>query len=224
MEHLLIADHYPVIRLGLRLQLQKIAEEQERYYEIIEAGSLAEVLAILAGGKVSYAVLDMFFEDGSLLAEIDTLARLGKQIRILIYSKKPSGIYAQRFIAKGLFYLSKTVHKQVLVAAIRAFFKGKRWERSMEEYADTPERILPDDPIHTLSDSELLVAEYIAIGLPGSLIAQRTNQSPAAIRDLRTRICRQLQVTNKQELGRKLSSYGILEDRYTFYAVATERK
>lgn len=204
MQTVLIADDHEIVRRGLRMLIEGFSGK----YQFIEATSCAEVAQILSTENIDYAVLDMVLTDGSILSVIQHIEACSHQTRILVYSMNEERIYARRLIEKGVHgFLCKQTSIEELEKAVRSIFKGGVYlsEELKGDLLRSPQTNL--NPIDALSDRELEVVEYIAVGMGTKEIAQKMNLDLTTISTYRRRAFEKLDVQNAMELKEKFLLY-----------------
>ena len=206
METVLIADDHEIVRRGIRMLIEGFPKK----YQFIEATSCAETAQILSREKIQYAILDMVLTDGNILSIIQQIEACSDQTNILVYSMNAERIYARRFIEKGVRgFLCKQTSVGELEKAIHSIFKG-------ETYLSEELKIMllsnwqtnhSKNPVDSLSDRELEVVEYVAIGMGTKEIAQKMHLDITTISTYRKRAFEKLDVQNTIELKEKFLLY-----------------
>lgn len=206
METVLIADDHEIVRRGIRMMIETFPKK----YQFIEATSCAEVAKALSRERIHYAVLDMILADGNILSIIQHIEACSQQTKMLIYSMNAEKIYARRFIQKGVRgFLSKQTSMAELEKAIQSIFKGEVYV-SEELKATILNNMHPagsQNPIDSLSDRELEVVEYVALGMGTKEIAQKMHLDITTVSTYRRRAFEKLDVENVIELKEKFLLY-----------------
>ena len=179
-------------------------------YHFIEVSTCAEVIQQLSAQQVNYAILDMFLADANIFSCIQQITECKDHTSTLIYSMNAERIYAKRFIEKGVRgFVSKQAPIEELEKAIGTIFNGEIY--LSQELKDllfrTPNTSLPQNPIDLLSDRELEVVEYIAMGMGTKEIAQKMHLDITTISTYRRRAFEKLEVENVIELKDKFLLY-----------------
>ena len=206
METVLIADDHEIVRRGIRM----LTESFSKNYRIVEARSCAEVAQILSHQQIHYAILDMILSDGNILSIIDHIEAASRETSILVYSMNAERIYARRLIEKGVRgFLCKQTSIEELEKAIRSLFKGEVYlsEELKETLLNGSPAKLTQSPVDVLSDRELQVVEYVAIGMGTKEIAQKMKVDTTTISTYRRRAFEKLDVQNAIELKEKFLLY-----------------
>lgn len=207
MTTILIADDHEIVRRGVRMQIEDILGEKKCTF--YETSTCKELMQLLAAHPVRYAVLDLSLSDGNLFSMIDQIRISYPQTAILIYSMNTERIYAQRLMQKGVRgFISKQSNLDELEEAIRCLLNGNLYiSQELKDQLFRPKTGQVDNPIDTLSDRELEVAEYIATGMGAKEIAARMNLDITTISTYRRRAFDKLEVENAIELKEKLVLY-----------------
>jgi two-component system, NarL family, invasion response regulator UvrY len=206
MQTVLIADDHEIVRRGVKMLIESFPQK----YQFLEADSCAEVAQILSSQQIDYAVLDMVLSDGNLLSVIQHIEACSHQTDILVYSMNAERIYAKRLIEKGVRgFLCKQNSIEELEKAIRSIFKGEVYlsEELKVTLLNNFNASLTSNPIDGLSDRELEVVEYIAIGMGTKEIAQKMDLDITTISTYRRRAFEKLDVQNTIELKEKFLLY-----------------
>lgn len=209
MKTILIADDHELIREGMR----SIIEQSPKKYRIIEATSCAQVKHILSRQKVHYAILDMMFTDGNLFISPESALNFCKQTRILIYSANAERLYAKRLLQKGARgYLCKLASVEELQEAIQTVLQDQVYLSSaFKKMILKQAGANSEDPIDTLTDRELAVAESIIAGIALGEIAEQLSLDASTISNYRRRLFKKMSVANAMELKDKFLWYRMNE-------------
>ena len=134
-----------------------------------------------------------------------------------------TGMDAPDFEIKGLElgasdYIVKPFIKDILIARINSQLRKKSAEESIvKKYKDDALAMMTKE----LSDTELMVAKYIADGLSNQEIAERTNYSYAYIKKVTSSILGKLDLQNRTEIrGMLLCLDFMMFHMITFWDIA----
>jgi DNA-binding NarL/FixJ family response regulator len=206
METILIADDHQIVRVGVRMIIESFPQK----YNFIEASSWAEVIEAISGQQIQYAVLDMCLGDGNILSAIQQIGEYRHQTSILVYSMNTEKIYARRLIDKGVRgFVCKQASIEELENAIRNLLNGEIYlSQALKEIVSDPAKAgLLKNPIDSLSDRELEVTEYVAIGMGVKEISRKMNLDITTVSTYRRRAFEKLDVQNMIELKDKFLLY-----------------
>jgi two-component system, NarL family, invasion response regulator UvrY len=206
METLLVADDHEIVRQGIRL----IVESFPKKYQFFEASTCVEVMKTLSREKIDFAILDMQLEDGNIFSTVSQFTDYCSKTAVLVYTTSPEKIYARRLVQKGIKgFLSKQSPIAQLETAIRTVLNGEvylsPWMK--ETIFQASKANDSGNPIDTLSDRELEVAEYVSSGIGMKEIAELMNVDITTASTYRRRAFDKLNVQNVVELVNKMMLY-----------------
>lgn len=202
MKHILIADDHEIVRQGV----QMIARGSASGYHFLEASSCAEVALHFEHADIAFAILDIFLVDGNTCSLIDELVRRYPQTGILVYTMSPERIYGKRLLQKGVRgFLCKQSSITELESALERLLAGDVYISN--ELQARLHSIAHDNPVDMLSDRELEVVEYLAMGLGTKEISNHMHLDATTISTYRRRALDKLNVTNNIELKDKFLLY-----------------
>jgi two-component system, NarL family, invasion response regulator UvrY len=206
METILIADDHEIVRRGTRTIIESFPQK----YSFVEAATCDEVMHVLSVQPVQYAILDMFMEDGNVFTSIQQIPDYFHQTNILVYSMNAEKIYARRLIQQGARgFVCKQASIEELESAIRSLLNGEIYLSKTLKQAlfNSAQKDEAKNPIDLLSDRELEVVEYIAIGLGAKEIATKLNLDITTVSTYRRRAFEKLDVQNMIDLKDKFLLY-----------------
>lgn len=205
METVLIADDHEIVRDGIRSMIEDISSQ----YQFIEVATCADVINVLSQNTVQYTILDMFLADGNIFSAIDLISRFSQQTNILVYSQNAEKIYARRLLEKGIRgFVSKTASMAELEKALRELLKGNHYlSAELVNLLLHPKDEGSSNPLDKLSDRELEVVEYLAMGFGAKEISQKMDLDITTVSTYRRRAYDKLQVKNFVEMKDKLNLY-----------------
>lgn len=206
MKTVLIADDHEMVRRGVKMSIKSFPEQ----YHFIEASTCAEVVEILSSQEVDYAILDMFLADGNIFSIIQQISEQSERVTFLVYSMSAERIYAKRFIEKGVRgFVCKQSSVDELEKAIQTVFSGDTYlSPGLKEILfSSIKSNLPRNPIDSLSDRELEVVEYVAMGMGTKEIAEKMKIDSTTISTYKRRAFEKLDVQNTIEMKEKLLLY-----------------
>ncbi len=206
MKNVLIADDHEIIRKGIRMLIENFPEK----YNFIEASTCKEIVEILSGGEIHYAILDMFLADGNIFSVIQEIAGFSRQTTMLVYTMNEERIYAKRFIEKGVRgFVCKQSGISELEEAIQTVFNGEIYlSPELKETLFNPANSnASGNLIDSLSDRELEVVEYMVMGMGTKKIAQLMKLDTTTVSTYRRRAFTKLDAQNTIELKEKFLLY-----------------
>lgn len=199
---ILVVDDHPLVRAGIRLQLQN-----ERGLEICgEAADIGDALRVLAEENPDLAIVDISLQTGNGLDLVQRMLAREPELKIIVSSMHDESIYAERALEMGA---SGFVHKQdaamTLVRAIRDVLSGR-----LHASDEVKQRLLnrrvgrshsaAERGIDSLSTRELDVFERIGKGQTVHEIAQQMKLSPKTVETHRDRIRLKLDIRSAHDL------------------------
>jgi two-component system, NarL family, invasion response regulator UvrY len=205
MKTILVADDHEIVRCGIRMIINSLPQK----YHVIEATTCTQVIHALSGQQVQHAILDMNLADGNIFSAVQTTAYY-HQTNVLVYSMNDEKIYAPRLMQKGARgFVSKQAKIEELEIAIKCVLNGEIYLSAdlKETLFNTNKTNRLENPIDALSDRELEVVEYIAVGMGAKEIARRMNIDITTVSTYRRRAFDKLNVQNMIELKDKLLLY-----------------
>lgn len=206
METVLIADDHEIVRNGIRTMIEGISLQ----YRFIEASTCADVIKVLSQNRIEYAILDMFLADANIFSTIDVISKYSKLTNILVYSQNAEKIYARRLLEIGIRgFVSKQASMEELEKALREFLNGHVYlSAELKSLLFLPSGDeLASNPLDSLSDRELEVVEYLALGLGTKEISQKMKLDITTVSTYRRRAYEKLQVQNFVEMKEKFALY-----------------
>ena len=200
---ILLVDDHAAVRRGFALLV-----EQERDLKVCgEAGDPAEALRQAKRLHPDLVLVDLGLKEGSGLELIRHLREWRSDLLILVVSMHEESIFAERAMragAKG--YIMKEETPECLIQAIRKVLSGKVYlsasasEELLERMvAGDPSR---KDPIHSLSNRELVIFQAIGEGLSSQEIAEQLHLSVKTVETYRARIKVRLNLGSSADLLR----------------------
>lgn len=200
----LIVDDHPITREGLAIRLSR--EPDIRICG--EATDIPDALHVAEETAPDLAVVDVSLKTGCGIDLVKRLRDRCPELKILVWSMHPDGLYARRAIQAGANgYVNKEQAPDVIVSAIRhvlgggVFLNADITQSLLREYGQTGRP--PPDPIATLSDRELQVFRCLGEGLGTQQIADRLHLSPKTVETYQARLRTKLGVDSGAELLRE---------------------
>lgn len=210
MTRVAIADDHALVRRGLAELLRETSD-----LEVVgEAGSGAELLALVRRARVDVAVVDMSMPAPSGLDLVKSLKAEFPKLPVLVLSAHPEDQYAVRVVRAGAMgYLTKESAEADLVEAVRRVASGKRFlTQTLAEALLDALDVDPDaDPHAALSDREYQVLRLLASGHTVGGIAERLSLSVKTVSTYRTRLLQKMGMSTNAELTRYALENGILD-------------
>jgi len=196
-----LVDDHPIVRRGFQLLLSL----EPDLVVCGEADSAPAALQKILALTPDVAIIDLALKGGSGLELIKQLRAQGLRLKLLVFSMRDEGIYAERALRAGADgYLTKEEGAEKAIQAIRMLMQGKRYlsEPVAAKMMDSLVGQSPqaDGTIASLSDRELEVLELIASGLGSREIAQKLHLSMKTVESHREHIKSKLGLARATEL------------------------
>ena len=199
MIRVLIADDHPVVRLGLKLILEKEADISVSN----QARTAREALELVDNMDFDIVLLDISLPDRNGLEVLHQLKNEHPEIHVLVISMHSEDLYAVRVLKEGASgYLSKDSAPEELVKAVRKVLSGGKYvSSSLAEklaYGLTSDSDHPPD--QSLSNREFQVMCMIASGKTIKGISNELYLSGKTVSTYRARVLKKMNLKNNAEL------------------------
>ena len=198
-----LVDDHPIVRRGLQLLIGL-----ERDLTVCGAAESAPVaVAKVLETKPDLVVVDLALKSGSGLELIKQLRSQHPKLKMLVFSMRDEGVYAERALRAGANgYITKEEGAEKALEAIRLILQGRNYV-SERISAKMVERIagggtLGQTALELLSDRELEVLEMIGEGQGSREIAEQLHVSMKTVESHREHIKTKLGLTSASELVR----------------------
>ncbi len=162
---------------------------------------LQKILAL----KPDVAIVDLSLKGSSGLELIKQLRAQALKLKLLVFTMRDEGIYAERALRAGADgYITKEEGTEKAIEAIRLLMQGKRYlsdkvaERMMDTLVGNSSGA--EGAVDSLSDRELEVLELIGNGLGSREIAEKLHLSIKTIESHREHIKTKLGLARATEL------------------------
>ena len=196
----LIADDHSLIRQGLVF----IIEDADLNCHILQATNFAQILEITKDYQVDIAILDAQFPEGNILSLLPEIRKIKPDIKILMFSGIDEETHALKYINAGANgFLSKMSDEEEIKYAILKIHQYG------EYLSTTTQTLLLNsihnksiiNPLHSLSERELKVAEMYAEGLGNLEIANKLDLKQNTVSTMKKRIFDKLKIENIVQLA-----------------------
>jgi len=196
-----LVDDHPIVRRGFQLLLSLEPDLMVCGEADSGPGALQKILAL----KPDVAIVDLALKGSSGLELIKQLRAQSLKLKLLVFTMRDEGIYAERALRAGADgYLTKEEGTEKAVEAIRRLLQGKRYvseklaEKMMQKLVGNPSGA--ETAVELLSDRELEVLELLGNGLGSRAIAQKLQLSIKTIESHREHIKTKLGLARAPEL------------------------
>ena len=204
MPSLLIADDHPLFRAALR----QAARDAVGDVELLEAGDLAGVLAILeAQPQVDLVLLDLHMPGNRGLAGLAAVRAQHPGVAVVVVSANDDPRVVRRALDHGAAgYLPKSAGLDELRDAIRTVLACETWLPAMLRASVSRAASSPNDAdlaarLASLSPQQFRVLTLVAEGLLNKQIADRLDVQERTVKAHLTAIFERLGVRNRTQAG-----------------------
>lgn len=205
-----IVDDHAVVRAGLR---QFLAEDAE--LEIVaECASAREALAAVQRGGTDVMLLDLAMPDENGIDALQAIKAAAPALAVLVLSNYPAEHYALTLLRLGAAgYLTKDCDPEILLAAIHAVARGKRYitPRVAEQLAADLVQPGQRAPHELLSEREFQVFLHLAQGQTISHLAQTLALSVKTVSTYRTRVMEKMHLASNSDLTYYALKNGLIQ-------------
>ncbi|MGH3442212.1 MAG: response regulator [Nitriliruptorales bacterium] len=197
---ILLVDDHEVVRKGLRLLLEKVLG-----YEVVEASSALQALAVVDGRRPDLVLLDARMPEHDGVWALERILELAPNLPVIMLSTYDSADYVDGALEGGAAgYLLKDASSHQLREAVEIALEG----RGVYLHPAVAQRALArrrgaDRLAHPLSERELEVLARIALGDTNEEIAAALVVSEKTVKSHLSSIFRKLGVSNRTEAASK---------------------
>lgn len=195
----LLADDHSLIRQGLVF----ILEDAELKFNVHHASNLQQILHVIENQTIDIAVIDAHFPDGNSLNIIPEIKKSQPKTKILIYTGIDEEIHALKFINAGAHgFLSKLSEQDEVKDAILKVkndgeYISPKTHNLLMNSLRNPTLL---NPLVSLTDREMEIAEMYAKGMGNLEIANELNLKQNTVSTQKKRIFEKLNIKNIVEL------------------------
>jgi DNA-binding NarL/FixJ family response regulator len=196
-----LVDDHPIVRRGFQLLLSLEPDLMVCGEADNGPAALQKILAL----KPDVAIVDLSLKGSNGLELIKQLRAQSLKLKLLVFSMRDEGIYAERALRAGADgYITKEEGTEKAIQAIRLLMQGKRYlsDKVAEKMMDTlvGKGSGAEGAVESLSDRELEVLELIGAGLGSREIAEKLHLSIKTIESHREHMKTKLGLTRAPEL------------------------
>ena len=202
MIKVLVADHHPIIRTGLKMLLESSPDIQV----IGSATTGKELFDVVGRTKPDIVLSEIDLPELNGITALRTLKKEYQDIKVIMFSSHPEEIYAVSSIKAGASgYLTKTVSTQIIKDAIMKVYSGGIYisnnlaqRLTFEERGNRPSKLYKK-----LSTREVEVLKLLSSGRRNKEIAKELNINEKTVSTYKARLMKKLNVTNLVDLINK---------------------
>ncbi|POA31512.1 MULTISPECIES: response regulator transcription factor [unclassified Pseudomonas] len=199
MLSVLIADDHPVVVAAVKMLLAALKDSngREMFQTILESFNGVEALQTILTQSPDLVVLDLNIPRLGGLELLSRLQRDQSPSRVVVFTSSEPRFYVDRCMRAGaLGFVSKTNDLQELRKAVQAVMSGYMYFPQLDSSSVSldPLQLNESQMIGKLSDRELSIFRYLALGFSNKEIAKAMNLSHKTISTYKTRLIAKLNV------------------------------
>jgi two-component system response regulator EvgA len=197
MQKILIVDDHPLIRMSMRMLLEK-----EGFNVVGEIGDGSEVLTTIKRLNPDILILDISLPSLDGLKVISRIRTEGTKIKILVVTSQDEKLFAPRCMRAGaLGFISKNNGLDELMDAIHAIVKNRVYY-SANACGDLKNTTSSNeiDLISTLSNREIQIFQYLVRGWSNKKISEIMSLSDKTVSTYKIRLMKKLNLQSIVEL------------------------
>ncbi|MDD2135642.1 response regulator transcription factor [Pseudomonas kurunegalensis] len=194
MTTVLIVDDHPIVRLSLRMLL-----ERERFHVVGEVGNGSEVAQVARDLRPDVVILDIGLPGLDGMEVIKRLQCLEPVPKIMVLTGQATDLYVRRCLDAGIgAFVTKEEDHEALLFALKALTKGYSTFPQMSVNSNS----LESEPVRlaSLSNREMEVLRRLARGENNKHIGTCMNLSAKTISTYRGRIMEKLKTESLVEM------------------------
>jgi two-component system, NarL family, response regulator NreC len=207
----LLADDHIMLRDGLRALLEGEGDMKV----IAEAGNVQEAVEKTAEMKPDVVVMDLGMPGGSGLDAIRSIRAMQLPVRIVVLSMHSGREMVMEALQAGCDgYVPKSTAHTDLIQAIRALYAGKRFlhpDAATTVVDELLEKQEESKLLALLSERELDVIRYSAMGFTSREIGVKLALSPKTVDTYRERAMLKLEIETRTDIIRFAMRAGLLD-------------
>jgi two-component system invasion response regulator UvrY len=210
MLNILIAEDYPLFRLGVKELLTDGLEA----VKVGECDNAQDLFELVQRKKWDVLILDISMPGTTGTEALKHVKEVCPTLPVIVLTMYPEDQYAVRMFKAGAdAYLTKASAPDELVTAVKKVVTGGRYVNQSlgEKLLHLLHRGNEEQPQELLSDREYEVMRLLASGKTVSEIAQLLHLGTTTISTYRARILQKLNLKNNAELMRYAVQQGVVE-------------
>lgn len=191
MRSVLIVDDHPVVRAAVKMVLEK-----EGFKQIYEAASGGEALSMLREHSPTLVVLDLVMPEGDGLDVLERIKASDFSCQVLVFTSLDPQFFQDRCMRAGaMAYVAKTNILSQLQKAVHAVMTGYTYFARLPSTAQDTLQRSEKQMIDKLSNRELTILRYLALGMANKAIAELMHLSHKTVSTYKTRLIEKLGLT-----------------------------
>lgn len=197
--NVLLADDHSLIRQGIVFLL----EDMDWECKIFQASSLQQLMNSIQEHPIDIAIIDAHFPDGNSITIVPEIKKISPKTKILIFTGIEESTHSLKFLNAGADgFLSKLNEEEEIAEAIKKMYTHGSYisevtQALLRNSISNPTLI---NPLLSLTERELQIAEMYAEGLGNLEIANRLDVKQNTVSTIKKRIFDKLKIENIVEL------------------------
>ena len=197
--NVLLADDHSLIRQGIVFLL----EDMDWECEIFQASSLQQLMNSIQEHPIDIAIIDAHFPDGNSITIVPEIKKISPKTKVLIFTGIEESTHSLKFLNAGADgFLSKLNEEEEISEAIKKMYTHGSYisdvtQALLRNSISNPTLI---NPLLSLTERELQIAEMYAEGLGNLEIANRLDVKQNTVSTIKKRIFDKLNIGNIVEL------------------------
>lgn len=204
MTNIIIADHHPITRLGIK---SHFARDKKKYRIIDEVSNGKKLYNILRKKSVCLLVLEIGMPGINGFHSLKKIKKQFPKTHIIVFSSFPDEIYAHHCLAHGASgYINKTSELEDFSEMISKILNRKNYPNKI----DNLEEQESDNIFYKLSARETEVLNLLLKGKRNKDIAVLLNINEKTVSTYKSRLLKKLQVKNLADLIKYMDAIKLL--------------
>lgn len=197
--NVLLADDHSLIRQGIVFLL----EDMDWECEIFHASNLQQLMNSIQEHPIDIAIIDAHFPDGNSISVVPEIKKISPKTKVLIFTGIEESTHSLKFLNAGADgFLSKLNEEEEISEAIKKMYTHGSYisdvtQALLRNSISNPTLI---NPLLSLTERELQIAEMYAEGLGNLEIANQLDVKQNTVSTLKKRIFDKLNIENIVEL------------------------
>lgn len=209
---ILIADDHEIVRLGLSLIIKKLRPSTT----IDEVDDYQKILDIIKKKSFDLIILDIKMPNGNFQDTLEIIKSKHSQTKIMVFSAQDETLFALRYLKMGAhgFLHKSSSEEEINSALIKMLDQGRYISDPVKEtiiYENLNKQSPSRNPIKSLTDREMEVAERLIKGYSIKDISDELNIHISTVSTYKTRVLEKLKIQTIPDLIKIFSFYEISE-------------
>jgi DNA-binding NarL/FixJ family response regulator len=199
MVKILIVDHHPIVREGLKVLL----DTNPNFKTVGSIGNSIEIFDFVRKNTVDVIISEVDLPDLNGITALRAVKKEHEAIRVLMFSHLPEEIYAISTIKAGASgYLTKTADLNKITEAITTVLSGQIYlsEKMDKHYKYNDLSKSSTRLFKKLSTREVEVLKLLSIGRKNKEVAQELDINEKTVSTYKARLFKKLNVNNIVDL------------------------